>query len=519
MTRHDDVGFDELAGRPSLRELFTVVFKRWRMIAIFALLVLAVATAVALLRPDTYLVRATLLVDRARADVALAPTESSQLVTQLSEQDLNSEVEALKSRQLIEEVVNALAVGEHGEIGPKEPADLGWMERARSWVDSALGKKPLTKADQMVLSLSHEIQIDLVRKSNVIEVSYRSTDPDWATRVVRTFTERYIQHRAERGQARKALSFFEGQMQAADKKLTESEAALEKYLEDNQFTLTKGPPGSDPLASQKALVINRLALLRNEVGDAEASMQELSRKIDNLKSRLAEEPERLLSPDRTKQDASVEMIKEHLTELGLKRDQLLQDFKPGSRYVEDVESEIALAKRRLAEVTAEAGSIDGTEINPIHQGLKEDLLRSDAELEGLRARHATLDGQVASYQKRLDTLNEKAFELDKLQRQAQTAEEEYLLYRKKHEEARISEAMDQHKLINVTIAQPAQRPLQPEGVGAGTVILLGLLGGILGGLGLAFTTEFYLDHSFTTGDEMERRLGMPHIASIPEGAQ
>ncbi len=509
---------DDWGGLPSLRELLTVVFKRWKLIVLVAAVALAGAIAVAVLQPETYVVRATLLVDRARADVALAPTESSQIVTQLSEQDLNSEVEALKSRQLIEEVVKALGVGDP-EAEAESQAQAAHAGESRSWFRDVLGPKPLPKADQMVLALSHQIHIDLIKKSNVIEVSYRSTDPEWATRVVKTFTERYLEHRAERGQARKAVTFFEGQMKTAEQKLADSEAALEKYLQENQFTLTQGPIGSDPLASQKSLVINRIALLRNEVGDAEANMQDLSRKIDNLKSRLAQEPERLQSPDRTKQDASAEMIKEHLTELELKRDGLLQDFKPDSRYVRDIEAQIALAKRRLAEVTAKVGSIDGTEINPIHQSLKQELLSSEADLEGLRARHATLQAQVTTYQKRLDSLNEKAFELDKLHRQAQTAQEEYLLYRKKHEEARISEAMDRQKLINVTIAQPAQRPLQPDNASALFIALIGLLGGVGGGLGLAFTTEFYLDHSFTTGPEMERRLGIPHIASIPEGAQ
>ena len=47
-------------------------------------------------------------------------------------------------------------------------------------------------------------------------------------------------------------------------------------------------------------------------------------------------------------------------------------------------------------------------------------------------------------------------------------------------------------------------------------LLLAFLCGVLGGLGAAFGTEFYLDRSFTTGEEMERRIGLVHLASIPE---
>ncbi len=55
----------------------------------------------------------------------------------------------------------------------------------------------------------------------------------------------------------------------------------------------------------------------------------------------------------------------------------------------------------------------------------------------------------------------KHSDLEGLRRAAQAAEDDYLLYRKKHEEARISAAMDQERFINVSIAQPAQMPLRP----------------------------------------------------------
>jgi uncharacterized protein involved in exopolysaccharide biosynthesis len=119
--------------------------------------------------------------------------------------------------------------------------------------------------------------------------------------------------------------------------------------------------------------------------------------------------------------------------------------------------------------------------------------------------------------KALDDLNAKAFQLDVLDRDARAAEENYLLYRKKHEEARISVAMDQEKFINVTVAQPAQIPLRPVPRQLAMKLLLSLLIGILGGVGIAFGLENYVGRSFTTGEDIERKLGIPHIASIPEG--
>jgi uncharacterized protein involved in exopolysaccharide biosynthesis len=90
-----------------------------------------------------------------------------------------------------------------------------------------------------------------------------------------------------------------------------------------------------------------------------------------------------------------------------------------------------------------------------------------------------------------------------------------MLYQKKHEEARISAAMDQQRIVNVSIAQPAQRPLKPVAPRKALNLFLGLLLGGFGGLGLAFLAE-HLDHSFTTGHDLEARLGIPLLGAIPD---
>jgi capsular polysaccharide biosynthesis protein len=78
--------------------------------------------------------------------------------------------------------------------------------------------------------------------------------------------------------------------------------------------------------------------------------------------------------------------------------------------------------------------------------------------------------------------------------------------------------MDQQKLMIVIIAQPARPPLHPMPRGLTMRLCAAFLMGLGGGLGLAVARELYFDRSFTTGEEIERRLGIPHIASIPDGS-
>lgn len=501
-----------LPGELSLRDLLTVVFKRRWLIAVFAVLTLATAILVTLLKPPVYEVEATLVVNTSRAEIPIAPKESPQLlVSKIGEEDLNTEIEILKSRQLIEEVLDSLP--ERPPAGP-----VSWLNRAKARVLSVMAGPKLTRREQMILHLQQELRIRSIRKSNVIRVGYRSQNPDWATEVVGVLTDRYLERRAEMYQSPMQVTFFEEQMSDAQQQLHDREAELEAFLSSAGITMVRGPEGTDALAVQKNLVLERLARVQNELTDAQVEYEESQYKVASLKDRIAREPARLESSNRMNQDAALEEIEKGIAALELERDGLLQDFKPDSRFVRDIDAQIEMATQRLAELRAEAGSIDGTEVNPIHQQLKSELVQAESQLEGAKGRYLSLQDQVTAMSRELDQLNAKAFEIERLRRDTQAAEESYSLYRKKHEEARISAAMDQEKIINVTVAQKAQRPLRPMPRGLRMTVLAALLFGITGGLGLAFGVEYYVDHTFTTGEEMERRLGLPHLASVPEEA-
>lgn len=503
--------YDHSLGRYSLRDFLTIVFKRRTMILLIAAAVVAFTTAMSVRAPDVYEVTATLLVNEARAEMPIAPAASQPvIINQVSEQDLNSEIEVLKSRKLIEEVLLELGVDESTVPDRKKRRSFV------AWVRGMMGSKSLSYFQGRVVHLQNAIKISPVRRSNVIKISYQHRDPEWATDVVGTLTTRYLGQRAERYQSPQAVVFFEQQMSDAEQRLAKSESELKRYVEEQAITVVERSDGSDSLAAQKAVVMERLAELQTSLDNAEVELESKTLQVAGLKEMLRQEPERLESSSRFNQDAATEEIERALTSLKLERDALLQDFKPDSRHVRDIDTQIKMAEQRLLEARRES-SLAGTESNPVYVQLRSELLRAETSRQGTSARVKSLSTQVAESRRELELLNGKAFDLERLQRNAKAAEEDYLLYRKKHEEARISAAMDQEKFINVTVAQPAQIPLKPLPRGLMTKLMMAVLVGVLGGVGCAFGLEMYIDRRFTTGQDIERQLGIPHIASIPEG--
>jgi hypothetical protein len=103
-----------------------------------------------------------------------------------------------------------------------------------------------------------------------------------------------------------------------------------------------------------------------------------------------------------------------------------------------------------------------------------------------------------------------------LLRTAKANEDNYLLYLHKREEARIADALDQTRILNIGMVQQPTLPLSPTR-SAWMFGLVGVLMACMLSVGLVFTRE-YLDSSFRTPSEVLSELNIPVLAAVPLSA-
>jgi uncharacterized protein involved in exopolysaccharide biosynthesis len=100
-----------------------------------------------------------------------------------------------------------------------------------------------------------------------------------------------------------------------------------------------------------------------------------------------------------------------------------------------------------------------------------------------------------------------------LMRTAKAEEDNYLLYLRKREEARIGDALDQRRILNVAIVEPPVAAALPT-----QSVLLYLLASfgfaMAFSVGIAFTAE-YFDSTIRTPDEASGLLEVPVLAWLP----
>src|SRR3977135_3594189 len=180
-------------------------------------------------------------------------------------------------------------------------------------------------------------------------------------------------------------------------------------------------------------------------------------------------------------------------ELQNRRTKLLTKFRPDDRLVREVDAQIRTTRDALAKAESQTATEQATDLNPLRQTLETELSRARLEQTGAQARRDTLTGQLQQYEGSLKKLEGNTTKHDDLQREVKEAADNYQLYAKKREEARIADELDRQKITNVSIAEApavAQIPASPN---RPLNLVLGVVLGAFLSIGCVFSAELLND--------------------------
>ena len=119
---------------------------------------------------------------------------------------------------------------------------------------------------------------------------------------------------------------------------------------------------------------------------------------------------------------------------------------------------------------------------------------------------------IADYEEQLRQLPETELTLARLTREKMVAEELYLLLATRHEEMKITEAMEPSSVQVLDPAIPPRSPIKPRKML--NLAISGVLG-VFVGVGLALLLDF-LDMSVKTEEDIRRLLDVPVLGQIPD---
>jgi uncharacterized protein involved in exopolysaccharide biosynthesis len=243
-------------------------------------------------------------------------------------------------------------------------------------------------------------------------------------------------------------------------------------------------------------------------------LAETQQRVWELGSQLAKLPERTTTQVRISDNPELQKaLKSSLLDLQLKKTQLLTKFEPSHRLVQEVDQQIAQAEGAIATENAVPLRDETTDRNAHYEWAKSELQRAQVQLRALQAREAATCVQAAAYRAMARQLGEDAITQDDLLSSEKAAQEIFILYGKKQEEARMDDALDERGIVNVAIAERPVAPALPVW-SAWMVLAIGFVTAGGAGMGAAFAAD-YMDPAFRTPDDVVAYLNSPVLASLP----
>jgi uncharacterized protein involved in exopolysaccharide biosynthesis len=262
-------------------------------------------------------------------------------------------------------------------------------------------------------------------------------------------------------------------------------------------------------------------LTLHKLSDAEASelglesaIAEVSERVRSLEARLRDLPQRRVVAITNADNPQLqEKLKSKLLELELRRTELMTKFQPSHRLVQEVDLQIAQAKTAIEAEELKPLRDETTQDDPEFEWAQSEQLKNDVELRALQQKEAVSHAQVFAYRVAAQKLEENVVAQHDLEQKMKTAEEKFLLYSNKREEARIGDALDQDGVLNAAIAlQPRVPALPVWPFWAATCF--SFIGACGFSTGLVFAAD-YFDPTFRTPEEVMGFLGCPVLMSLP----
>jgi uncharacterized protein involved in exopolysaccharide biosynthesis len=491
-----DINYRTMDARLPLTKLHdwvTVGFRHRRLVAVSFVGVLLGAALGAFLLPPRYQTNIKILVKHERLDPLVsadAPSTMPQNLAGVSEIEVNSEVELIKSRDLLEKVVTT--------CGLQNMVTRFWPYPSRG------GGDPQRMLAIAVRNLQTALKVEVLPKTSLISVTYEAASPQQAAQVLNTLVNLYMEKHMAVHQPAGTFEFFQRQTQQYEQGLAQAESHLVEFRQEQ---------GVVSPAQEKVATLQKLSEFRAQLKQTQASIAETEQRRQVLEAQAGTLPSRMTTEMRVSDNPQLMgQLKFTLLNLELKRTELLQKFEPTYRLVQEVDTQ--LEQTRAAIQAAEKSQLreETTNRNPTYEWVDSELARTRSELAAEQARAEALSRTLRSYEEEASKLDQKEAVEQDLLRDKKAQEDNYLLYQRKQEEARISNALDRSRIVNVAVAEAAAVPALPSRSRA-LILLAGLLAAIAVSVAALAAAE-YLNPSFRTSEDVQESLDVPVLASV-----
>jgi tyrosine-protein kinase Etk/Wzc len=318
-------------------------------------------------------------------------------------------------------------------------------------------------------------------KTDIIDLSFTASEPNYAKRVVNAMALTFQQHNTENAQqtSRRRRVFLEEQMKQTDSMLQVAMAAYSGYR-----------TGQQVFSSREKASAQQLGIVNVDIRRADLDAQR--RTFRNLLSQA-------------QRSTSSEGLRALVSAPGIAANPVVQQlYGQLTQYETQRDSMVSSGNAATHPDLIAMNSLISQNTNRLMAAVRSQLSALDAQIEALDDLKKRSTAEIASAPEAETEEGRLAQQVEAVQKMSDKLQEEY-------QKARMSEAVEAGQ---VEIVDLAEVPTSPIAAGRARKIALGLIVGIMLGVGTAVLIDG-MNTSIRRRDDLERVLQVPGLAVIP----
>jgi polysaccharide biosynthesis transport protein len=480
-------GHEERQPGLSLNDILYMLFRhKWKIISC-AMAGIAAAAGFYFLSPPVYESQAKLLVryvvDRSAVDVLDSKEKTPGTP---SEGVILSEAEILTSSDLATQVAEAVGVN---RLAPRG-----------------------TRADAAA-RISQGLKVTALKDTNIISVRYQDEDPKLAMQVLQELVNRYFDKHLEVHRSAGAFAIVARQTDQLRTELNQT---------DEQLKQLKAKAGITSLAESTTAIATELTKDQEDLDSSEAELASQQARVKEIERALTAVDTKQKQSDNSAPQPSNAQIEEYrslisrVAQLRQTETELLSRYTEQNRSVKVKRAQIDdLEKQRHSLEEKFPGLVGTASATGSPESARPDLVSEKARLVEVRARTETLRSRLSDTKERAKLFSEFGPRIAELERAKEVQETNYKYYEASLEKARVDETLDPSRMPNISVVQKPEMGLRATR-DVLKKIVLGLAGaGFAFGIAIALLIELVLDRTVKRSQELESRLQIPLLLSIP----
>lgn len=374
------------------------------------------------------------------------------------------------------------------------------------------------------------LQVTTGKSSNVIYVSYSHPDPDLSRKILSEVIEAYCQRHLEVHRSTADFELVTSQVNTSRNLLNQTEKELNKLRTNTGVMSLADAIGA--LTSQRTQTQEEILKTRAELAERSASYDETGKDpvvnealefevrdtgaTHSLKNdtgaslyRADDVPAAAIAEYRSIQDI-LGFLRKREVELSLR-------FKPGNRLIAlNREQILSNEARRINLEKKYAGLLDKSEM--ITAGTQEPgklRILDKASLAACRAKIDVLTAHLNEIATQFSREYAVGVEIEELIRKREIEVADLRMLETHLKNAKIDQALDPSQMPNIAIVQRPSEPIKTTDPATKKVVIGLAASGIGVGLGIAFIIELLFDRRIRRPTEIQARLQIPLLLSIP----